>query len=225
MIPTNDIKPLFGKTLDQQLADERRWAKKRAWGLPASAFDNVDTTPSGLTKGLIADVIYSILPDKGEGKTRVSSVQRTFDEGWELGSSLYPGSWRDPRFKSGPKLFRGIKYEPGVYRATVDFGAHSGSKRRICPLDLQGAPPAGPEVLAALRHFPEWVMAMGSEHVPMVWLPAYRVAYEVMFRGYLRWDGVPFIGWRGPFCEVGLSLDWEGYGNCFMAAPRIMSRS
>lgn len=224
MIVTGNITPLFGKTLEQQLADERRWAEERDWGLPASAFDNVDTTPSGVAKGLVVDVIYSILPDKGKGGGKIKSVQRTFEEGWEIGSNLFPHHWRFGAL-SNPKhlrLLRGIEYKPGVYRATIDLGAHWDQGGGIRPVDVRSTDSAGPEVLAAVRHFTEWVAAMDGERVPYVLLSAYRASLV----GGRPWVYLPNLYWRGSVQALELSVCWEA-GACFdrTAMPRVVSRS
>lgn len=221
--PTPSLESLFSSTLEQQLANERSWSRQRGWRLPRSWFDNVDTTPSGLARGLIVDVLYSILPARGRGGARIESVQRTFDERWTLGATLSQlDGWRQPTLSSHSeklRLLEGIEYEPGVFRATLSLCSHWGAR----PIDVRGSDSAGPEVLAAMAHFPDWIRLMDGRRIPYVCLAAYQVK-DMLFGGK-PWSGVPDLEWYSVDRQVELGIGWEGANRPYWACPRVVSRT
>ncbi len=205
---------LLDTPLPTQLTNLSTWSDQVGWKLPKQWFDDVDTTPSDLAGGLVIDVMYPILPAKGRGGAKLTSVQRTFDELWSVGASRQPGSWRWPSLKSDTKHLRlldGIDYEPGLHRATIDLGAHKGK----APVDVRGADSAGAEILAAAAHFPEWVRAMNGGDIPYVWLPAYQASVD----GLDPWRAVPYLDWSQSGREAELNARWVGLATRNWACP------
>lgn len=190
-------------SLETQLANVRNWNQMRGWGFTDADFDSIDLTPSEHT-GLVVDVIVVYLPD--EGKT--SGIQRTFEELWDIASSVQPGKWRYESLKSDKKHLRlldGIEHKPGIRRVTLDLGANWDTTNGIRPVDVRNQDSVHAEALAAAAHFPNWVQAMDGERVPYVWMPG----YQVTIPGSEAWRGVPSLCWGSVSRGVRLGAGWD----------------
>jgi hypothetical protein len=205
--------PELFTSLEVQLANVRNWNKMRDWGFTDADFDGLDLTPVERS-GLVVDVIAVYLPDEGN----TSGIQRTFEELWDIGSSIQPGKWRYESLKSDKKHLRlldGIEHTPGIRRVTLDLGANWDPKDGIRPMDVRGPDSAHAEVLAAAAHFPDWVQAMDGERVPYVWMPG----YQATIPGDGAWRSVPYLGWGSGGRRVRLGADWDGARFCSWACP------
>lgn len=205
-------------SLEVQLANVRNWNQMRGWGFTDADFDAIDLTPLNHT-GLVVDVIVVYLPDKG----KTSGIQRTFEELWDIASSIQPYNWRYESLKSDPKHLRlldGIEHTPGIRRVTLDLGANWDTTNGIRPVDVRGKDSVHAEALAAAAHFPGWVQAMDVERVPYVWLPG----YQVTLPGGEAWRLVPYLNWDSVYGKVNLSAHWDDYRNYSWACPVVVRR-
>jgi hypothetical protein len=212
--------PELFASLEVQLANVRRWNAERNWGFTDADFGAIDLTPASHS-GLVVDVIAVYLP--GQGKT--SGVQRTFEELWDIASSVQPHKWRYRALKSDPKhlrLLNGIEHTPGIRRVTLDLGAYWDTTNGIRPVDVCGKDSAHAEILAAAAHFPDWVRAMDGERVPNVWLPGYQATMTIPSDEV--WGGVPSLYWRSAGREVGLSAFWDDCRRYYSACPVVVRR-
>lgn len=215
--PVPDLSKLF-VSLEVQLANVRNWNQMRGWGFTDADFDAVDLTP-GDHSGLVVDVIVVYLPDQG----KTSGIQRTFEELWDIASSIQPGKWRYDSLKSDKKHLRlldGIEHTPGIRRVTLDLGANWDTTNGIRPIDVRGTDSVHAEVLAAAAHFPDWIQAMDGERVPYVWMPG----YQVTIPGHEAWRGLPYLYWGSAGRKVGLCADWDGYPGYGWACPVVVRR-
>jgi hypothetical protein len=197
-------RPELFVSLEVQLANVRNWNKMRGWGFTDADFEAIDLTPSERS-GLVVDVIAVYLPDEGN----TSGVQRTFEELWDIASSLQPGKWRWEELKSDKKHLRlldGIEHKPGIRRVTIDLGANWDPKDGIRPIDVRGSDSVHAEALAAAAHFPDWIQAMDGEHIPYVWMPG----YQVTLPGAEAWRNVPYLHWYSLNRGVLLCALWGG---------------
>ena len=215
-----ELKRILAKVgLEVQLANMRNWNKMRGWSFTDGDFDAIDLTPVERS-GLVVDVIAAYLPDQG----KTSGIQRTFEELWDIGSSLQPGKWRYESLKSDKKHLRlldGIRHTPGIRRMTIDLGANWDPKDGIRPMDVRGSDSAHAEVLAAAAHFPNWVQAMDGERVPYVWMPG----YQATLPGHGPWTRCPGLHWGSVHREVGLGADSDGNRLYDWACPVVRRES
>jgi hypothetical protein len=210
--------PELFASLEVQLANVRNWNQMRGWGFTDADFDAIDLTPSSHS-GLVVDVIAVYLPNQG----KTSGVQRTFEELWDIASSIQPNKWRYDSLKSDPKHLRlldGIEHVPGIRRVTLDLGANWDTTSGIRPMDVRGKDSAHAEILAAAAHFPNWVQAMDGERVPYVWMPG----YQVTFPGREAWRHVPNLYWYSVDREVSLSASWDDGQHYYWAYPVVVRR-
>jgi hypothetical protein len=210
--PAPDLSELF-VSLEDQLANVRRWNTERNWGFTDADFDSVDLTPVEHS-GLVVDVIAVYLPD--EGKT--NGIQRTFEELWTVAKAQQPNAWRWDELKSDKKHLRlldGIEHSPGIRRVTIDLGANWDTTNGIRPMDVRGKDSVHAEALAAAAHFPNWVQAMDGERVPYVWMPG----YQVTIPGDGAWRRVPDLFWDQFSRLVLLSAYWDDYRYYYWACP------
>lgn len=205
-------------SLEVQLANVRNWNQMRGWGFTDSDFDSIDLTPVEHS-GLVVDVIAVYLPDQG----KTSGIQRTFEELWDIASSLQPNNWRYESLKSDKKHLRlldGIEHTPGIRRVTLDLGANWDTTNGIRPMDVRGKDSVHAEALAAAAHFPDWVQAMDGERVPYVWMPG----YQVTIPGNEAWRYLPYLYWDRDDREVKLDAGWDAYRDCNWACPVVVRR-
>ena len=215
--PAPDLSELF-VSLEDQIANVRRWNTERNWGFTDADFDAVDLSPSEHS-GLVVDVIAVYLPDQG----KTSGIPRTFEELWDIASSIQPGKWRYESLKSDKKHLRlldGIEHTPGIRRVTIDLGANWDTQDGIRPMDVRGKDSVHAEALAAAAHFPNWVQAMDGERVPYVWMPG----YQVTIPGYEAWRCLPYLDWDSVGREVELYADWDVFRDCRWACPVVVRR-
>ncbi len=215
--PVPDLSELF-VSLEVQLANVRNWNAMRGWGFTDADFDAIDVTPVEHS-GLVVDVIAVYLPDQG----KTSGIQRTFEELWDIASSVQPSKWRYESLKSDKKHLRlldGIEHTPGIRRVTLDLGANWDRQNGICPIDVRGKDSVHAEALAAAAHFPDWIQAMDGERVPYVWMPG----YQVTIPGNGAWRYVPSLHWYSGRRGVGLSAGWGDSRRCRWACPVVVRR-
>lgn len=210
--PAPDLSELF-VSLEDQLVNVRRWNEERGWGFTDADFDAVDVT-SVKRSGLVVDVIAVYLPHQGN----TLGIQRTFEELWDIASSIQPDKWRYESLKSDKKHLRlldGIEHTPGIRRVTLDLGANWDTTNGIRPVDVRGKDSVHAEALAAAAHFPDWVQAMDGERVPYVWMPGYRVTLP----GGEAWRGVPCLDWSRGGRGVKLDAYGDDYRRYGWACP------
>jgi hypothetical protein len=228
-----DLSELF-VSLEVQLANVRSWNKMRGWGFTDVDFDSIDLTPVEHS-GLVVDVIVVYLPDQG----KTSGIQRTFEELWDIASSVQPREGRDAWLKSDKKHLRlldGTRHTPGIRRVTLDLGANWGGDggrwigsrpwRRwgltnfggIRPMDVRGKDHA--EALTAAAHFPDWVQAMDGDRVPYVWMPGYQVTEP----GMQAWCQLPCLTWRRFYRKVRLDVSLANNGIASYSCPVVVRR-
>lgn len=215
--PAPDLSELF-VSLEVQLANVRNWNQMRGWGFTDADFDSIDLTPVEHT-GLVVDVIAVYLPDQG----KTSGIQRTFEELWDIASSIQPGKWRYESLKSDKKHLRlldGIEHVPGIRRVTIDLGANWDPQEGIRPMDVRGPDSVHAEALAAAAHFPDWVQAMDGERVPYVWMPG----YQATIPGDGAGRSVPCLGWDQFDREVRLYASWGDYRHYYWSCPVVVRR-
>jgi hypothetical protein len=215
--PSPDLSELF-VPLEVQLSNARRWNAERNWGFTDADFDAIDHTPA-IHTGLVVDVIVVYLPD--DGKT--SGIQRTFEELWDVASSIQPNNWRYESLKSDMKHLRlldGIEHKPCIRRVTLDLGANWDTTKGILSVDVRGKNSVHAEALAAAAHFPDWVQAMDGERVPYVWMPG----YQVTISGDEAWRRLPYLFWSRDDRRVELSASWGGRRLCRLACPVVVRR-
>lgn len=173
-------------SLDEQLANVRRWNSDREWGFTEAELAAVDRTPRSHPDPLVVDLIavYLDAEYRGDDEGRMDGVRRTCHEMWDVATERYLNTWcwdwiRDA-YESRPKpvrLLAGIAHRPGVRRVTLDLGAHWRPGRHIRPRNLRGRDSAHAEILAAAAHFPRWARSMDGISVPFPWLSGYQVTY------------------------------------------------
>ncbi len=200
--------------LDEQLANVRRWNDERDWGFTETDFNAIDLTPAKHA-GLVFDVVAVFLPDQGQ----ISGIQRTFDELWDVDSSVQPGK-RYESVKSGPehlRLLDGINHKPGIRRVTLDCGANWDPESGIRLIDVRGSDSVHAEALAAAAHFPKWIRAMDGESVPYVWMPG----YQMRIPGNTAWCHAPDLIWSSTR-GVELRAGWDGNRSFSWACPVVV---
>lgn len=198
----------------EQLANLRRWNDDRGWNLPQALFDEVDVTVVDHASPLVVDVLTVDLPARGAA----DGVQRTCEELWTIAALRQPRSWCWDERKTGPKpvrLLDGVERRPGVRRVTLDLAAHWDRRRGSRPLEVRGPESAGPEILAAAAHFPEWVRSMDGREVPFVGLAGYQVTHPA----YETWRHVLCLSWSHFNRRINLSDNWADYYQDRFAFP------
>ena len=209
-------------SLDQQLANVRRWNEERGWGFSASDIESVDITPGDDSKPLVVDVIAVYLADNGQ----LSGVRRTCHELWTLAAEEFPNAWSWDwywdEWKSCPKpvrLLDGIVHRPGVRRVTLDLGAHWRRGRQVRPSSVRGTNSAHAEVLAAAAHFPRWLRAMDGIRVPYVWLAGYQVTIPERYIEH----HLPCLSWSTFRQTLSLAADWAHHSYAGWASPTCLA--
>jgi len=211
-------------SLDQQLANVRRWNAMRRWGFAEAELSAVDLTPRGGGGPLVVDVVAVYLP----GGKELDGVRRTCDELWLLAADQQPESWcwddwywNQPDSGRKPvRLLDGIEHVPGVRRVTLDLGAHWMPGRHVRPLSVLGPRSAHAEVLAAAAHFPSWVRAMDGRHIPYAWLAGYQVTVPKNSAHHR----LPCLAWIRYRNMVSLASHEANYSQSGWAAPTCLGQ-
>lgn len=205
-------------SLDQQLANVRRWNDERGWGFSASDIESVDLTPGDDSKPLVVDVIAVYLDDSGP----LSGVRRTCHELWRLAAEEFPNAWSWDwywdEWRNRPKpvrLLDGIVHRPGVRRVTLDLGAHWRRGRQVRAIHVRGRNSAHAEILAAAAHFPRWLRSMDGVRVPYTWLAGYQVTIPERSIDY----HIPCLSWSTFRQTLSLTADWAHHAYAGWAAP------
>jgi len=209
--------PEFAPLVDQ-LANVRRWNEDREWELTESELAGVDLAQTEHASPLVVDVLAVYLPAAG----RMTGVQRTCAELWDLAASRQPNSWCWDERKDGPKpvrLLDGVHQRPGVRRVTLDLAARWSQRPGMRPIDVRGPTSAAAEILAAAAHFPAWVRAMDGEHVPYVCLAGYQVTVPT----YEVWRHVLCLSWSHIHRRINLSDNWADYYQDRFASPELVA--
>ncbi|MGH3624426.1 MAG: hypothetical protein ACRDQ5_22015, partial [Sciscionella sp.] len=216
--------PRMFVSLEEQLANVRRWNEDREWGFSNAELDAIDLTPRVHADPLVVDLIAVYLDDVflGEDEGTFEGVRRTCDELWSLASErqLFAWSW-DERldiYEHRPKpvrLLPGIVHSPGVRRVTVDLGAHWVPGRYLRPRNLRGPDSAHAEVLAAAAHFPRWARSMDGTSVPYIWLSGYQVTFPEQVTD-TRLLGLAWVEYRRT---LSLTVGWVDHAHVRWASP------
>ena len=209
-------------SLDEQLANIRRWNDDREWGLGAAELDAIDVTPRSNADPLVVDLVAVYLSDDG---SYLDGVRRTCHELWSLAADRQPRAWSWDWLRGGrdapPKpvrLLPGISHRPGVRRRTIDLGAHWVPGRHTRPRYLRGVDSAHAEVLAAAAHFPKWVRCMDGTRVPFIWLSGYQVTFPEASTD----ERLPGLAWVQYRRTLSLTVDWVDHSHSGWAAPVLL---
>jgi len=206
-------------SLDEQLANIRRWNEMRRWGFTAGELACIDLTPAAHPSPLVVDVIAVYL----DSNWMLDGVRRTCDDLWLLAADQQPNSWCwDDWYWNQPdsglkpvRLIDGIVHQPGLRRVTIDLGAHWRPGRHIRPVTVRGPNSAHAEILAAAAHFPRWVRAMDGTTVPYTWLSG----YEVTIPRRSRHSRMPCLSWTSYRQMLSLTSHEADYSQPGWAAP------
>lgn len=214
-------------SLQDQLANVRRWNEQRGWGFGADELDSVDLSPRTHADPLVVDVVAVYLDADAE----LDGVRRTCNELWRIAAGEQENAWCWDWYWDGwrgiPKpvrLLPGIEHRPGVRRMTLDLGARWVPGRHVRVCHYRDEHSAHAEVLAAAAQFPRWVRAMDGKAVPFTWLPGYQITIAergtpmhlpcLSWSGFRRtvtltdsWADFSQIGWASPTCVVGAGGD------------------
>jgi len=164
-----------------------------------------------------------MMPDKDWPRTGLEvpvltpfldSPAQTFIELWRVAAAAQGNagreagpvmSWRWPGIKS-VRLAHAASHVRSLEWRMVDLGANCGS--------LPGSPriagPAHAEVLAAAFQYPAWARAMGTENIPGVWLPGYRVSV-MGYNENLVLTRSPQMTWNPWMDRLELDAQWSDH--------------
>ncbi len=211
-------------SLEEQLANVRRWNADWEWGFTDEDLDAVDLTPPDHPEPLVVDVVAVYLDELylGEDLEPMDGVRRTCHELWTLASERQPNTWSWDWYQhlwwGRPKpvrLLDGIAHRPGVRRVTLDLAAHWQPGRHSRPGNVRGRDSAHAEILAAAAHFPRWARAMDGVTVPYIWLSGYQVTIPET-SAHLRLPGLAWVGYRRT---LSLTVDWADHSHPGWASP------
>jgi hypothetical protein len=207
-------------SLDDQLANIRRWNAEREWGFTEQELSAVDLTPRSHADPLVAELIAVYLDGDGE----MDPVRRTCRQLWQVAAARQPAAWSWDWYwdtwlghPMPVRLAPGIVHRPGVRRVTLDLGAHWRPGRHIRPCNVRGADSAHAELLAAAAHFPEWVRAMDGTSVPFVWVSGYQVTM-VERAAHRR---LPTLAWSGFWSTLSFVAHWADYSQSTFSSPTV----
>lgn len=211
-------------SLQDQLANVRRWNEEQGWGFSAAELGEIDLIPRARSGPLVVDVLAVYLDGVNLGGEYgyLDGVRRTCHEMWAVASEEQPYTWswdwvRDT-YEHRPKpvrLLPGLVHRPGVRRVTIDLGAHWVPGRHVRPRNIRGADSAHAEILAAAAHFPRWARAMDGHAVPFIWLSGYQVTFPERSA-----DGrLPGLAWVGYRRTLSLTVDWADHSHSGWASP------
>lgn len=177
--------PAFRVPFEEQLANVAAWNSKRSWSLAPHHFRAAER--AGVEENV---VLVPVLV----------TLERTFDQLWDIIARQHPREWRNPGMLSTPDELR---WRPGE---EIPPGLHW---RRLPPLTNldtdQSQQGASVEVLAAAAHDPEWFREL-LRAMPALVLPG----LETRIVGINGWPGAPYLAWNAFAQRVHLSRErWD----------------
>jgi hypothetical protein len=177
-------------SLRSQVDNLREWNRNYGWGFEESQIiDSVGSLCS-------ADPDSSQNPRHAHVVTvTMATAGSTFDTWWQVISGVYPGAHRFRGIYSDPhhlRLYSGRDFTPRCIRVTtVDLLAHWDEEVRTNAADTRSSASADMEVLAAVAHFPHWVMGFSQL---LIDLSGYEITDEEVEPG--AWNCVPDLTWQ-----------------------------
>lgn len=202
---------------ERQLEHVKQLNTERGWGFKETDFPPI---PGNAWLHMRRDEVLLLavyLPKQG----KVSGLQRTFDELWNLieAPDGYT-NWRWDELKSDSKHLKsapGHSHRPGVCWVAFDASAYRGKspEHALARRNEDNTRLAGVEVLMAALLFPTWPTSWNGDSSPFPNMSGLQFYWNTV------WSRVPYLGRWDDDSRLELNTDWAEHDNPLWASPSV----